>query len=69
MSQVSQLSPDVSRGVLQLARAIVAAARNWTPSLSEHPAAGQPLARLTAAVREASAGALLSIDLTPATRL
>jgi hypothetical protein len=69
MSQVSQLSPDLSRGVLQLARAIVAATRNWTPSPSKHPAAGQSLARSIGAVHEASAGALFSIGVTPATRL
>jgi hypothetical protein len=69
MSQVSPLSPDLRRGVPQLARAIVAATRNRTPFPSEHPAAGRSLARLTAAVHEASAGALFSIGVTAATRL
>ncbi|HWF85004.1 MAG TPA: hypothetical protein VG222_09165 [Vicinamibacterales bacterium] len=55
--------------MLRLARAIVAATRNWTPSSPEHPATGQSLARLAAAVHEASAGALFSIGITPATRL
>ncbi len=38
MSQVSQLSPELSRGLLQMARALLVAVRNWTLYPPEHPA-------------------------------
>jgi hypothetical protein len=69
MSQVSQLSPELGRGVLQLARAIGAATRNWALYPPEHPAVGQSLARLGDAIREACGGSIFAIGVTPETLL
>ena len=69
MSQASQLSPELARGVLQLARALMAASRNCTLYPPEHPAVGQSLARLSEAVRETSNGGVFSIGITPDTLL
>jgi hypothetical protein len=69
VAQVSQLSPELSRGVLQLARAVLAATRNWTLYPPEHPTVEQSVSRLVDAVREAAAGAVLSIGVTPETLL
>src|SRR5438552_3720463 len=69
MAQGSQLSPDLARGVLQLARALLAAARNWTLYPREHPAVGQSIARLSEAVRQTSGGAIFSLAITPDTLL
>jgi len=69
MSQASQLSPELGRGVLQLARAIVAATQQWTLYPPEHPAVGQALSRLALAIGQNSSGAVFSIGVTPATLL
>src|SRR5271167_4583824 len=69
MAHVSQLSPELAGEVLQLARALMAAARNWTLYPPEHPAVAQSLARLSEAVRDASNGAIFSIGITPDTLL
>ena len=37
MAQVSQLSAELSKGLLQLARALLVAVRNWTLYPPEHP--------------------------------
>jgi HEAT repeat protein len=65
MSQVSQLSPELTRGLLQLARALLAAARNWTLYPPEHPTVASSVARLRAAIHDASGGAALAIGVTP----
>jgi len=65
MAQVSQLSPELTRGLLQLARALLAAARNWTLYPPEHPTVGSSVARLAAAIQEASGGAAFAIGVTP----
>ena len=69
VTEVSQLSPELARGVLQLARALGAAARNWTLYPPEHPAVGQSIDRLVDAVQIVSNGAILSIGVTPDTLL
>ena len=46
MSQVSQLSPELARGLLHMARALLVAARNWTLYPPEHPAVGASVERL-----------------------
>ena len=69
MSQASQLSPELARGVLQLARALMAAARNWTLYPPEHPAVAQSLVRLSESVRDASNDAVFSMGITPDTLL
>jgi hypothetical protein len=67
MSQVSQLSPELARGVLQLARSLVAAARNWTLYPPEHVTAKQSVARFSDAIRQSSMGQIFSIGVTPDT--
>jgi hypothetical protein len=69
MSQASQLSPELGRGVLQLARAIVAATQHWTLYPPGHPAVGQALSRLAVAIAQNSSGAVFSIGVTPTTLL
>jgi HEAT repeat protein len=67
MAQVSQLSPDLARGLLQLARALLVAARNWTLYPPEHPTVGVSVTRFAAAIRDSSGGAVFSIGVTPDT--
>lgn len=69
MSQVSQLSPELSRGLLQLARALLVAARNWTLYPPEHPTVGATVERLCEAIRQSSLGAAFGIGVTPETLL
>ncbi len=69
MSQVSQLPPEVARGVLQLARALLVAARNWTLYPPEHPAVAVTVDRLYEAIRQSSLGAAFGIGITPDTLL
>ncbi len=69
MSQVSQLSPELSRGLLQVARALLAAVRNWTLYPPEHPTVGASVDRLSAAIRDSTLGAAFSIGVTPDTLL
>src|SRR3989442_13213022 len=67
MSQVAQLPPELTRGLLQRARALVVAARNWTLYPPEHPTVGVSVTRLAAAIRESSSGAVFSVGVTPDT--
>ena len=67
MAQASQLSPELSRGLLQLARALLVAARSWMLYPPEHPAVRSSVQRLAAAIAEASLGAVFSIGVTPET--
>ncbi|HMF94900.1 MAG TPA: HEAT repeat domain-containing protein [Vicinamibacterales bacterium] len=67
MEQVSQLSPELTRGVLQLSRALLAAARTWALYPPEHPAAVAAVARLASAIHEWSRGTILAIGVTPDT--
>src|SRR5947209_8866417 len=69
MSQVSQLSPELARGLLQLARALLAAARNWTLYPPDHPTVRASVERLSDAIKQTSAGAIFSIGITPQTLL
>src|SRR5689334_25371894 len=69
MSQASQLSPELARSLLQLARALVAAARNWTLYPPEHPTVSASIARLSDAIQRATLGAIFSIGITPDTLL
>lgn len=69
MAQVSQLSPALARGVLQLAQAVLAASRNWALYPPEHPAVGHSLDRLEHAIRQTVAGAVFTIGVTPDTLL
>jgi HEAT repeat protein len=67
MSQASQLSPELARGLLQLARALLAAARNWNLYPPEHPAVAASVERLSDAIRQSTLGAIFSIGITPET--
>ncbi len=69
MTQASQLSPELARGVLQLAQALVGAARTWTLYPPEHPSVELSARRLSEAIARASAGAIISISVTPDTLL
>ncbi|MBI3494183.1 MAG: HEAT repeat domain-containing protein [Acidobacteria bacterium] len=69
MAQASQLSPELSRGLLQLARALLVAARNWTMYPPEHPAVQATVERLCEAVRQSSLGSAFGIGITPDTLL
>jgi hypothetical protein len=67
VSQVSQLSPELSRGLLQMARALLVAVRNWTLYPPEHPTVGASVDRFAAAIRDSSLGVAVAIGVTPDT--
>ena len=67
MSQASQLSPELARGLLQLARALLAATRNWTLYPPEHPAVQASISRLSDAIQQSTLGAIFSVGITPET--
>ena len=67
MAQASQLSPELARGVLLLARALLTAARNRTLYPPEHAAVGQSLDRLSEAVAQISSGSVFTVGITPET--
>ena len=67
MSQVSQLSPELARGLLLMARALLVAVRNWTLYPPEHPTVGVSVDRLAAAIRDATNGAAFAIGVAPHT--
>ena len=69
MPEASQLSPELARGLLQLARALLAAARNWSLYPPDHPTVGASVSRLSDAVKQTTAGAIFSIGITPETLL
>ena len=69
MSQVSQLSPELARGLLHMARALLAAVRNWTLYPPEHPTVRASVERFGAALREATGGTALGVGVTPETLL
>src|SRR5947207_649241 len=64
-----QLSPELTRSLPPLARALLAAARNWSLYPPEHPAIGASVSRLADAVRAAAPAGLLTIGITPETLL
>jgi len=63
--QAAKLAPDLVEGVTNLARALVAATRNWTLYPSEHPAVRASFERLSQAIQEATNDAVFSIGITP----
>jgi hypothetical protein len=67
VSQVSQLSPELTRGLLQLSRALLVAVRNWTLYPPEHPTVGASVTRLATAIRESAFGGAITIGITPDT--
>ena len=69
MPQATQLSAELTRSLLQLARALLAATRNWMLYPPEHPAIHSSVERLAAAIRQSASGTLFSIGITPDTLL
>jgi HEAT repeat protein len=67
MPQVSQLSPELARGLLLLARALVTGIRSWTLYPPDHPAVAQSHDRLCEAIRQTAGDAIFSIGVTPDT--
>jgi hypothetical protein len=65
MADAIQLSPELARNVLGLARNLAAAARTRAMYPPEHPAVTAGLARLRAAVAEATSAGALTIGVTP----
>src|SRR5438046_9547962 len=65
MPQATQLSAELARSILQLARALLAATRNWMLYPPEHPAIHASVERLAAAIRQSASRALFSIGITP----
>lgn len=69
MSQASQLSPELARGLLHVARSLLVAARNWALYPPEHPAVEASVGRLCDAIRQSSLGSAFGIGITPDTLL
>ncbi len=69
MTEVTPLSPELSRSVSALARALVAAARSWALYPPDHPAVRTSVERLRAALAAASTGETVSFGVTPQTLL
>ncbi len=69
MPEVTSLSPELSRSVSALARALVAAARSWSLYPPDHPAVKTSVDRLRAALAAASSGHIFSFAVTPETLL
>ena len=67
--EVAKLSPELVQGVTQLARALMAAARNWTLYPPEHPAVRASSQKFSKAIQETTTGAVFSIIITPETLL
>ncbi len=67
MSQVSELSPELTRGLLHMARALLAGVRNSTLYPPEHPTVRASVDRLAATIRDSVLGAGLAIGVTPDT--
>ncbi|HEY2435308.1 MAG TPA: HEAT repeat domain-containing protein [Vicinamibacterales bacterium] len=69
MADATTLSPDLSRRLAVLARALLAAARTWALYPPEHPAVRESLDRLGAASAAAGGGQPFSFAVTPDTLL
>jgi HEAT repeat protein len=69
MAQAPALSPELTRLSIALARALAAAARNWTLYPPEHPAVGSSVQRLAATIRDSTLGAAFTYGVTPDTLL
>ena len=67
--EVPDLPVELVRGVTNLARALVTAARAWTLYPPEHPAVQVAYERLADAIQEATTGAAFSVGVTPQTLL
>ncbi|MBI4265923.1 MAG: HEAT repeat domain-containing protein [Acidobacteria bacterium] len=63
------LSPELTRQSIALARALAAAARNWSLYPPEHPAVDAAVRRFADAVRQSTMGAAFTFGVTPQTLL
>jgi hypothetical protein len=63
--QAAKLAPELINGVTSLARALVAATRNWTLYPPEHPAVRVSFERLSEAIQAATNDAVFSVGITP----
>src|SRR6185295_16265314 len=66
-SEKAQLSPELARSLLSLARALMAATRNWTLYPPEHPTVRASVARMNDAIKQTTGGAIFSMGITPDT--
>jgi HEAT repeat protein len=66
-SEKAQLSPELARSLLSLARALLAATRNWTLYPPEHPTVRASVARMNDAIKQTTGGAIFSMGITPDT--
>ena len=69
MAEVTPLSPEVSRSVSALARALVAAARSWALYPPDHPAVAPRSIACGPHWPSATAGQVLAFGVTPETLL
>ncbi|MEO6236405.1 MAG: hypothetical protein ABIQ52_05355 [Vicinamibacterales bacterium] len=69
MADAPTLSPEVSRSVTAVARALVAAARSWALYPAEHPALRGSLDRLQTAIAGSRSGRVFAFGVTPDTLL
>ncbi len=69
MSTAPALSPDLIRQSIALARALSAAARNWSLYPPEHPAVDSSVRRLADAVNQSTTGTAFAFGITPKTLL
>lgn len=69
MAEATPLSPELTRSVSLLARALITAARSWTLYPADHPAVRAGVDRLREALAVASAGQVFSVGVTPDTLL
>ena len=69
MSTVPALSPDLIRQSIALARALSAAARNWSLYPPEHSLVDNSVRRLSDAVRQSTSGTAFAFGITPKTLL
>lgn len=69
MTEATPLSPELSRSVSAVARALVAASRSWSPCPTDHPAVRTSVDRRRSTPAAASAGEILSSGVTPETLL
>ena len=65
MADAPTLSPEVSRGVSNLARTLVTAARSWALYPPEHPALRGALDRLRSSVLETNGSQVVTFGVTP----
>jgi hypothetical protein len=69
MTEITPLSPELSRSVSMLARSLVTAARSWSLYPPEHPALMASVERLAGILRETTNGQAFEFGVTPDTLL